>query len=111
LRTFQEFVHLATQLYKISFKEANTFIRSRLHYYHLTPQTVVCYINWADNDCMTQFEIAKALNISQETVSYELVKLHKVWPYLFGGIRTSIPDLLEMRVLSKKNEHQITHKF
>ena len=72
---------------------------------------MVCYINWADGDCLTQFQIAKALDISHDTVSYELMRLRNIWPHLFGGIRISIPDFLEMQVLSKENEHQVIHKF
>lgn len=111
IRTFQDFVHLGTQIYKISYKQADAFIKSRLKYFHLSPRTVVCYINWADYDQMSQFEIARTLNLSQETVSYELMKLSKIWPHLFWGIRQSIPDLLGMKVLLKENEHQIIHKF
>lgn len=72
---------------------------------------MVCYINWADGDCLTQTQIAKELNISSSTVSYELMKLSKIWPHLFWGVRVSIPDFLEMQVLSEENEYQIVQKF
>ena len=111
MKTFQDFVQLATVKYKISFVWANRFIRSRLKHLGLSPRTVVCYINWADGDCLTQSEIAKKLNISHDTVSYELMKLSKVWPHLFWGVRAIVPDFLEMQVLSKQNEHQIVQKF
>ena len=111
MKTFQSFVRLASQKYKISFEEADQFIRKQLSYFCLSSRTVVCYINWADGDCLTQLQIAKVLKIHRTTVSRELMRLRNIWPHLFGGIRISIPDFLEMQILSKENEHQVIHKF
>lgn len=82
-KTFNDFVRLACRTYRLDFEKAEKFILLRLYELHLTKMSVVCYINWADGDTLTQKELAKILGVSQPTVNYHLRRLQEVWPHLF----------------------------
>ena len=82
-KSFDSFVALAAHNYGLRFLQAGKQIEDRLKQAGLTPFDVVCYINWADGDCLLQLEIAKKLNTYQQRVSRSLDKLKLVWPHLF----------------------------
>jgi len=82
-KSFDSFVQLAARTYGLKFLHAGKQIQDRLKQVGLTPFDVVCYINWADGACLSQFEIAKHLNTYQKRVSRSLEKLQQIWPHLF----------------------------
>jgi hypothetical protein len=84
-RTWEDFVKHAQSVYGggvLSYEEIERFIRQKLRQKGLSPIAVLCYINWCDNGYLTQWAIAKCLNIKQTTVADHIVRLRKVWPFL-----------------------------
>lgn len=115
-KTFDDFIKLACRTYNLDFNEAWNFIFTKLSLYNLTPLSITCYINWADNDCLLQKEIAIWLGISQQAVAYHLNKIRQVWPHLFNfGVKTPpikyMPRLPEDYEQSTKSEVNIKRKF
>lgn len=83
-RTFNQFIRHACQLYKLGFKTAKSIILKKLHKVRLSPIAVVCYINWADNEFLTEQQIAQQLGITQQGVANQIQRLRKVWKFLPG---------------------------
>lgn len=90
-QTFENFVRFACQKYKPLFKNTKISqqtlldivqktIEAKLKAWHITPRTIECYINWVDNDCLTQTQIGDHLGITQEGVRHHLNRLRKAWP-------------------------------
>lgn len=83
-KTFRDFVRLARRTYRLgSLGKAGQIIYEKLQQNNLNPIDVVCYINWADGDCLSQREIGKRLGISYQAVQQRLQRIRKIWPHLF----------------------------
>ena len=83
-KTFRDFVRLARRTYGLgSLGKAAMVVHESLTKYGLRPIDVVCYINWADGDCLSQIEIASKLKITQQAVCQRLQKIRTCWPHLF----------------------------
>ena len=83
-KTFEDFVKLASRRYHLPFEVAEKIIDKKLKEQNLDRNAVICYINWAGLECLTQMQIAKKLDVVRETVKYHLTQLKKVWPHLFN---------------------------
>lgn len=116
MKTFNDFVKLACRTYHLDFKEARTYVLLQLGQFKLNKLSIVCYINWADGDCLTQKEIAKELGVTQQAVDYHLSRLQRVWPHLFK-FGSKPPSLKYMSRLPDDYEQstdmgaQINHRF
>lgn len=82
-KTFDNFVELASHRYCLPFEIAKKIIDAKLKARGLGQTAVICYINWADGDCLTQKKIGVHLDITQQAVDKQLRGLKKVWPHLF----------------------------
>ena len=83
MRTFEDFVKHAQRAYgEPDYRTMETYIFQRLDRKGLSHISVVCYINWCDNEYLTQAEIAAHLKITPQAVSYHVKRLRDVWPWL-----------------------------
>jgi hypothetical protein len=83
-KTFRDFVERACSYYHIPNRDWTArFIKEQLRKKKLNPTAVVCYINWADGDCLSSNEIGKELGITGRAVRKQLQRLAHVWPHLF----------------------------
>ena len=84
-KTFSDFARLASRVYSLPQEIAENMIETKLRERGLGKNAVVCYINWADGDCLSQSQIAKEMGFSyQSAVEDHLARLKKVWPHLFN---------------------------
>lgn len=83
-KSYDSFVQLAACSYGLKFLQAGKQIEDRLKQVGLTPFDVVCYINWADGDCLPQSVIAERLGVKhRQRVSDSLQRIKHIWPHLF----------------------------
>jgi len=83
-KTFQDFVRLARRTYGLgSMGKAAITVCESLVKCGLRPIDVVCYINWADGDCLSQHAIGEKLGMSHQAVCQRLQKIKVHWPHLF----------------------------
>lgn len=83
-KTFRDFVRLARRTYGLgSLGKAGQIVCEKLQKNRLNPIDVICYINWADGDCLSSDAIGKKLNIPGRTVRHKLAKIRFLWPHLF----------------------------
>ena len=115
-RTLRDFIRVACRTYHIKYRVAERFINWQLQKRKLNRLSIICYINWASGDCLTQKEIAKHLGIVQSVVAYHLQRLYEIWPHLFKfGVRPPtlkyIPSLPADCEQTTELEAQTKHKF
>lgn len=86
-KTFSDFVQHAQREYGLPHETAEAVVAGKLLKCGLSPLDVVCYINWADGDALTQEQIGQHLGIAQQAVAKRLNKLKAIWPdlFLFGA--------------------------
>ena len=82
-KTFSEFVELASRRFSLPPDIAEKMIDAKLKERGLGRGAVICYINWAGGDCLTQKKIGQNLGVTQQAVDKQLRGLKKVWPHLF----------------------------